>query len=61
MISVKNGPKKNHKRGIAVAALEKRRKEAQERQTKHNTLTLAQKLEHAGAKERAKLLAKKER
>lgn len=55
-----NGPKKNHKKGIAAAAKEQRRKDAQERQAKYDKLTIEQKLAqpHLGAKERAKLMAR---
>lgn len=55
-----NGPKKNHKKGIAAAAKQRKRAEAEARQANYAKLTVQQKLAqpHLGAKERAKLLAK---
>jgi hypothetical protein len=59
MIGTKHGPKDNSRRkGIPAQAKEQRRKEAQERQNKYNSLPLAEKLAGAGTKEKAKLLAK---
>jgi hypothetical protein len=56
-----HGPKLNHKRGYAAAAKEQRRKDADERHAKYAALPLEQKLAGAGTKEKAKLLAKKEK
>lgn len=44
--------------GITKAIREQKRKEAEARQAKYDALTLEQKLAKAGAKEKAKLLAK---
>jgi hypothetical protein len=54
------GTRKNHKRGIAAAHKEKLRKEAEERQKKYAALPFEEKLARAGAKEKAKLLARQQ-
>jgi hypothetical protein len=58
MLGTKDGPKFNHKKGIALTALNNKRKEALERQAQYAALPLEEKLARAGAKEKAKLLAK---
>jgi hypothetical protein len=59
---VKRGKKENNnKSGKKAAKAQQRHVEAQARQARYDKLTLAQKLAqpHLGAKERAKLMAKK--
>ena len=54
-----NGKKENNRKsGAAAAAKDKRRAEAVERQAAYNALATEEKLERAGKKERAKILAK---
>jgi len=55
-----HGTRINHKRGIAAAAKDQKRREAKERQAKYAALPFDQKLTKAGAKERAKLLLKQQ-
>jgi hypothetical protein len=61
-MALTHGPKDNsRKKGHQQVALEQRRKDAIERQTKYAALPLEEKLARAGAKEKAKLLAKSEK
>jgi len=60
---IKAGKKTNNRKsGAAAEAKKRRRTEAEARQAKYNLLTVAQKLAQPtlGAKERAKLLARKQ-
>ena len=55
--------KQNYRKsGAAAAAIARKRKEAEERQASYSKLTIDQKLAqpHLGAKERKKLLARKQ-
>lgn len=54
------GTRINHKRGILAAARAEKRKNAEERQAKYAALPFDQKLARAGAKEKAKLLARQQ-
>ena len=58
-MALTHGPKDNsRKRGVPQQQKEQRRKDAQERQAKYAALPFEEKLARAGAKEKAKLLAK---